>query len=687
MCGLFMRWNILVLILFIALCTTSVYADYAYLDIRLTEKITQEVSFARDFLPVDQQERCSAIGVVNITNTWQHDLFDIYITFSDLDNLQSNFSYSEGRYGTQIEIVDDSLRTVHIPEIQGNGGYSAFTYLLDCSTNPPPLNISTSYDIGIKGSNLKTLAGLNYTVTQFVSNLADYGAMTDLNITIEALNVQHTDGSISSFRLMQLLESGEHYNVLNTGSESRWYWIPNAGMIPIGDRTFNISYVVQAPASVPTSQSYQAIRNTNSYSIPYLASDLKIHDIKAKGSLDLMLNKSILEPSTTADDAMVVWKVDAQAIVPFNITYNLTRVSFWVTSDYLPFTEPVPPIRKNITPNLVCNQTHHWIMGPGGHQPSWYFNFTDGSDNSNPRPAVHMSADYHLYPGRGQIHVTNTTQGDDDTYIQYIYIIDGYWLQIDKNISSRPNNIFDITVFVQNIGTGWTPRDLVVTAYDFVPLNFSAYGFNYNPSNSRDIQAGPQGFSGTVYQWDLGLQSPQRASLGPCRGEDAVEHSRCSWTLTYSLQGEGQYSVSELYIVGLDPRLVDGASAYQGIDVSSEIITRSDLGTTFLIIMLIIANISVLSIRIDSFQKRFTGSRQQSFSDTGQDNNTREDSKARIQDNTSQALHMKAISQTAKSKAKVQPKKRKSFSYASSEKSITKKNTADTKKKRGQNTR
>ncbi|MBN2458502.1 hypothetical protein JXB31_05215 [Candidatus Woesearchaeota archaeon] len=191
----------------------------------------------------------------------------------------------------------------------------------------------------------------------------------------------------------------------------------------------------------------------------------------------------------------------------------------------------------------------------------WTFNYTDGSNSSYPPPIVWMKPEWLVSAGLGQILNYTSTISGQDLYLKYIYVVNGYWLQVQKNITNIAEDQYYIYTFVENIGNGWTPKFEKVTVYDFIPSEFEPYSWSHNPNANQSVGVPGSEFYGTSFVWDIPWKADMNSSLGPKNGPLATGWENYSWNVSYIVNGTGAYRITELYIVGLDPLKVDGASA------------------------------------------------------------------------------------------------------------------------------
>lgn len=552
-------------------------------NITMSETVSQNVTFAKNFLLEEETEFCNIEGILNISNPSVDTVNDIYLNFTFTAFMNSTFVLAGGRFGDQVQGEangSDNPFIVHIPELL-TGESTEFTYNVSCITVPPPMNINTSYSNFDHGFTKKVLAGKNWTITQRITN--DFNQpINNINVSIIAQNISW-NGTFDSFDLIHLNATADYTNVTGNGtSTTNWNWISNGGSLNPGNSA-NITYIATAPQNVPTSNTYMAILDYLNYEIAYLASNVTLTDVVAKSTLDFNVQKRIIQPSDDENNTNVTWEANADVIATINASYDLTKVTLWVTEDLDPSNKTTSfGVLEDIqTPSAIVNlSTSPWSAN------SWAFNFTDGSSSASPPPIVWMRPYFNLRNAESQIINTSITQNGNDIYMKYIYVINGYWLQIDKNITSVAEDSYRIDIFVENIGNAWTPQNLVVTAYDYVPSEFVAYDFNKTAALTKS--ANGSGFNGTAYQWIIPAKSPYNASLGP--KSESLENR--SWSMYYYVNGTGDYKVSDLYIVGLDPRQVDGAGTHEGIAVFSNFITKSsEFFYVFIVLFLVVLNI------------------------------------------------------------------------------------------------
>lgn len=553
------------------------------LNITITETVYRNTTFANNFVLTETVASCIIEGDINVTNPSSDTVNDIYVNFSHTENMLTNMTNSAGRAAYQIvgsANGTDNPFVMHIPELLA-GESTLIEYNVSCLSVTPPLDVETTYANSDHNFNRKVLAGNNWTINQTVINaLVIDVPINNINITMTAQNVTW-NGTSDNFSLIYLYELGDYANVYgNETSDAIWNWVVNAGQLAnYGDNT-SIVFNMTAPDNIPTSMTYLGLIERLTYEVSYLSSNLSLDSITAVSDLEFGTEKRIIQPADNDNNTNVTWRTNSDVYVPFNISYNLTVVTVWVTES-LNMSDKNTSfgyLEINYTPGVEINQTNPWAGAP------WDFNFTDASHNVSARPPiVWIRPFFHILSEGSQIVNSTLTQNGADYYLKYIYVINGYWLQIDKNITSIDQDTYKIDVYVENIGNAWTPAGLVVTVYDFVPSEFTMW----NLSTSWDSNSTLLGtdFNGTSYRWSIPKKGVYNASLGP-RTED---HANRTWNVTYYVNGTGSYKVSDLYIVGLDPRQVDGAGSHEGISMVKRLASSTTEIFYFAVVLFLIA--------------------------------------------------------------------------------------------------
>lgn len=478
----------------------------------------------------------------------------------------------------------------HVPELRQDD-YTSFVYNMSCMGKEPPVTITTQYANDFHPDiNRKVLAGYKWTLNQTVANNNIGGKdISNLNITMSSQAV-NWNTSKYWFNFSGLTPGGDSGNVQEVNNKY-WWWAPSSGNLVWGDNV-SIKFNMTAPYSVPFSATYMALLENVTYEVNYLLTNLSLESINASADIVPDFEKRIYKPADNENNHNVTWEIRPYISTDENITYDLHKVTLWVTHDMNPQNYTGLNKTYNGTPYLErINMSDPWGTETDP-EDEWHFNYTDGSNATNPPPIVWIEPEWLITNKYGQILNFTKTISGEDLYMKYIYVVNGYWLQINKNVTNIGEGQYRINTTVQNIGNGWTPEYEEVTVYDFVPKEFEAYDFTVLPPKNETVGTTGSDYQGQAYVWDIPWKDDKNSSLGPMRGPNATGYDNYTWSVAYTVNGSGQYKVTELYVVGLDPQKVDGAFASPIITVISSIQSH----TNEVIYISIIAFLIVLNV-------------------------------------------------------------------------------------------
>lgn len=500
---------------------------------------------------------------------------DIYISFDFTTNITLP-TLSSGRTGTwRANDTTSNLLVLHIPEIL-NGETSVWTYNITLANIRPPLNYTTSY------SDYKILGGWNISLTDKIQNVFDNAAF-QTNTCIHDINItQNTQGVNFSNTFYYFEFNGTTYgsdgsNVTYSADNLTQYWDAlKGGCLNKGELT-DINYRIISPFSIPKSNHYTMTNTTLRYVLNQSLSHLRVIDIVAISKANISFEKEILAP---ADPILygsnVTWNVTGYFKTGTSVQYNLSEVTLWVSQRNVNgvYTDPntvdndtiniTKPLKIIYNPFSLVNSSKGYSTG------GWQFNYSDV-----PSPIVWMDINFSIINDGVQLINKSVVQNGNDIYVKELYLIIGYWLEIEKNITALGSDKYHIRIDVHNKGNQVTPADSIVTVYDFVPGNFAVEGTNFVFSSSpwyTTAQANNSitgTYNGTLYQFALISNNSLNTSLfaGPSKTVNST------WSVDFNVTGSGDYQVLDVFITGLDPQAVDGAGSTRAV-VVSEILDR-----------------------------------------------------------------------------------------------------------------
>lgn len=524
----------------------------------------------------ENQSYYNLTGYINVSNQNPNGrtISDIYVSFIDTGNMTLPTLFS-GRNGTFIDSDPASgLLVLHISELAA-GEESRWIYSINGSQVRPVLNLTSSY------SDSKVLAGTNLTVTDTLQNdFENASYQTDTCIYNVVLNQTALEVNFSSVLYDFLFEpssiaGSDSTNVtFDLSTNKTLTWNVFGGGCIFKDDVTDISYLVQTPLNIPSTESYPMVNTSLSYTLNQTISHVRVSDITAISEAELSFEKRIVGPSDPLlFGSNVTWNITGFFNTSTNITYNVTSVSFWVSQRNVNgvYTDPNTrdndsisnaTLQINYVPNALINLSQEWRSN------QWLFNYSD-----LPSPIVWMKTNFTIFDDGTQLINRTFTQNGNDFYIKEIYLIIGYFLEIEKNLTALSSDTYNIRIDVHNKGNQVTPADAVVTIYDFIPedFNYTSFVFSSSPwyttTTANNTVNGT--LNGTLVQWGLLPTNTLNTSFA----QGPVENENTTWSVEYNVTGLGDYTLLDVFVTGLDPQQVDGAGTTQ-TTIVTEVVDR-----------------------------------------------------------------------------------------------------------------
>lgn len=579
----FNKKSILILLALVFSVFSVGAASVEQLSIDISEQVNQNVLFnplktggGIWYDTFENQSGYNLVGYITIVNKNPEGspMNDIYLSFDFTTNITLP-TLSAGRGGTwRSNDPSSNLLVLHIPEIL-NGENSTWVYSINSTNIRPPLNYTTTY------SDYKILGGWNLTVTDKIQNVFDNASFQtdtciyDINITQATKGVNFSN-TIYYFEFEGLTAGTDATNVTYSSDNLTQYWnARNSGCLNKGEQT-DINYLVLSPFSIPKSNHYYMTNTTLRYKLNQSISHLRLIDIVSISKANISFEKEIISPSDSIlHGSNVTWNVTGYFRTGTSVNFNLSEVTLWVSQRNVNGSYTDPNTVDNDTINtskplkIIYNPFTLVNSSQGYSSNGWLFNYSDV-----PSPIVWMDINFSIINDGVQLINKSVIQNGNDIYVKELYLIIGYWLEIEKNISALGNDLYHIRIDVHNKGNQVTPADSIVTVYDFIPGNFVRTGnFVYSSSpwyttaNASNTVTG--GFNGTLVQWALVPTNSLNTSLyaGPAKNVNTT------WSVDFNVTGTGDYQVLDVFITGLDPQQVDGAGSTRAV-VVSEILDR-----------------------------------------------------------------------------------------------------------------
>lgn len=596
---------LLSLIIFLLFQFSFIFSTQNVLIVEVNEFVAQEVIYnpIQDtegiWVNTNQNQTSYELrGEIVISNVLLTDsISDIIISFENIENI-SIPTYLRGRIGIieSYSSLNDSL-TIYIPYL-GPQENSTWQYSINISNVRPPLSLISNY------SDPRILAGQEFQITDTIQNNLDFACIDNITIIQNTLPINFTQTSFDIEFNDISIQGPDSSNVLFSVGNTQMNWNVLGGSCLNENENTSITYSLEIPLEIPVSDNYQIIESILEYTLNTSLSQIRVSNIDAISSSISSFEKNIVGPSTSSfSDLNVTWNVSSNFSTQANdISYELREVTMWVSQrDFLSSTLTNPdttdndtisnlPLRITYNPTSIINNSNSW------NSPNWLFNYTE-----NPQPIVWMQVDYAIHNDGVQLINRTTTQNENDIFIKELYIVVGYWLQVEKNITQVNNNTYFIEINVKNKGNSPTPENAIITVYDFLPSNFNVSGivqlsdviggWYWTASSASTLSAGP--FNGTLLRWALNPTGNYNLNASFNKNDGEFNFTN-TWSANYTIIGSGEYSVSEVFLVGIDPQRVDGAGGSEKVEINQQLNLASSFERTLGIIAGILIVLGVL---------------------------------------------------------------------------------------------
>lgn len=559
--------------------------------------------------------------------------------FIELNNTEKIISVNSLNSSSSVILNGDKI-LLYIPKINPNESYY-FNYSINSSMIKPLLNLTPTF------SSNKILPSEPFSITDKIEthfNFSDYqnSCIYDLELNYHILK---DDDLNYEFNFSQLV-SDDSGNASLIDSYNLEWLVNNGDCFNYGDSYF-IEYSINSPINVPESRRYQFLNTSFSYNINSTISKMNVVDVKAKSEgVDFNLSNYFYE--FTFEDNIsnenITWEVASNIYTSLqNISFNFEEISLWVSKRESGLetdsnsvdndsVSGVPLYVKYDSKGMYFNDSFNESCAIKNNLSlnsiistndcKWYFNYSE-----TPAPVVWMdfnyslnNNDFYLYNETGdekkaQIQSHSFTTNNSDYYLREILIVIDYLLELEKNVTSIGEDTYLIEVWVKNRGNRWTPFNSPVSIFDLVPhefeiiTNLSDYDNTsiYSDSLSNVYDTQHDNFSinraddlnGQMIKWSLGYTNNDfgyNSSLAAGHNTGWNDYNS-TWYARYIVKGEGDYKSNDLYIVGLDPELVDGAGSNYLIELKSGIQSLDNNEKVFLIAFLISLGIMFLVIK------------------------------------------------------------------------------------------
>lgn len=571
----YMISSLLVLLLF---SMSAVYANTTeQISIDVSEIVNQTILYNPLSNPSQGYNITTIMtGFINITNlnTEGATISDIFATFDNASNV-SNITLLSGRAGNVINTSSDEF-TIRVYELQP-GESSVWTYQINQTNVVSPLRLNTTY------SEYKVLAGLNISIEDVLENRyspPSYNpdsCVFDIVLNQTTFAIPSMNDQFEFFNTVGGTDAGN--TTVGTPDNRTLTWTVRGGGCLNESEITDINYVLLTPRQINETQTYNMSETTISYMLNHSISHVRFSELIAMTSFGVALeiDKQIVGiTNPNVSDDLVIWNGTGRLISTSNITLQLNEFTRWVATQTIGDPNTIDNDAVNTGTQLIVNDTFttgQVLINSTNNtwqSPTWLFNYTD-----LPTPILYGKADFQIYDDGTQIVNRTITRSGNDIFIKELYLVLGYWLEVEKNVTSLENDTYNVHIEVYNKGNQVTPVNATISLFDFIPGNFnlttnmtdytnlSVYSINttwYTVNFDQENITG--NYNGTLLRWAIsGATNSTTGVVDPSFAQGPNKNENNTFIANFTIVGEGEYSLLDVFIVGVDPQQVDGATA------------------------------------------------------------------------------------------------------------------------------
>jgi hypothetical protein len=516
----------------------------AVLDIRVTESINLTDEFDGTTLT---QGTLTGEGEINITNMLTTELYDISLNFSEGGTSGWEASPVNGVY---LDTTGDGYVTVHINSLVEKGS-AIITY--SC-TGSRPVIFSESYNtskIFAGGSinvslTLENNASSDITGIQLIKTAADNDtdSTADFNFSDASADVgtpSITGGNVLTWDLATL-DTGTTATLNFTASDN------DLDSHNSGDFQSSTPYYLG-------NSTLQFTINDGSESGSGVG--LNEDPTATTSNFEISLQKEQLSPADGGDGNDWGFTPTIENTDTEEISFSISSVNLYVTNS------------SALQDTSAVNSTSYTSQTISNVEP-WTKDEWKIYDFPEPVPVGWIDVDLSVDFSGAQLSKAYSTTNGTYEFIEKIYIINGYLVEAKKSISKNESSDdqYDITLWVHNLGNLETPPNVYV--YDIVPNEFEMVYNETDPDGHMGVTSPIQG---DAYWWNVGPLEPEGTP-----GNQTY--------INYTVQGTGTYSLTELFILGIDPSYSLNMQSTPVLRTGARIVSGSGVKSVISVLMM-----------------------------------------------------------------------------------------------------
>ena len=543
----------------IVLTIITINTSAAPLEVSIEERVNSTINMTDAANGVGTFEYQTDVkGIINVTNNANEDIMDIWVAV-DIEYYVSNSCHaaSTGVYIVDSSNVPDKLTNeggfditnanciIHIPRL-GPGESKYVTY--DVNDSAMGIDKGAPFIVEEKYDPAKIPKGGNYTWTVYFNvtlndtwwgKTALGGKPSSVTLTVNKnLNTSYD----TNWKTLEFADGSSNPKQIISGTLDNNKWLTTTFKVK-GNYSTDEAFVSRL---VGFGEAYFQFGPINGN-----ISGTKIIDVFAIGNASIGVNKSGPDNSNQWTGNVTIKNTAT------GLTYIVKSVKVWATDRN--YNEINGARYENTTVNVQIGRDES-------------FTSKDLSFQYDKVPIIWGNVTFRLVEddnygwGVGQDKITD---GGNPYVIERIYVIGSYLVKVTKHVESAGNDVYNITLVVENLGGQESPY---VYVYDLIPKNFSLTNGDNDWKDPQDrdgdwvnkssmLAGGPETITNiqlsgydTGYWWRIRPINASADGDGAYDDYTEIENNK-TVVIFYQIQGSEDYKLLDAFIVGIDPIL------------------------------------------------------------------------------------------------------------------------------------
>jgi len=585
-------------VLVVAATTIMGVAEASPLEVTIRELVNTTINMDWQNGNYIQTYKTNVTGFLNITNKGNDDIYDVWVAVNLTNVTGAPIVFYKSDSNINVEIIPKTSFTPP-SKLVGNFNYTNSNYIIHITYLKPSDIVSIFYDVEDSGIDegspfivdesynvskipanrivtWKVFMNISLNETWFGNTAIDQPSLT-LNVTKYLSNQTNNFGSDSwiylnlSGDVQTNKSSAQKFDSPYTaGTDQNAFKIPNILLNTTSDENkyINITFNVTGKntmTSVKRLESFGFATFEFKFASGQNVSGSYVIDVFAIGNVTLSVNKRGPYQNDTGEYALWIGNATVNNTAS-GLAYVVTNTTLWATQQRT-FSGVIND-EYDGNPAILTETPMVTIFPWGTLTPNSYTT-SDLKFNYSDVPVIWADCTFKIihntsYGWWSYATTTNATYGSGYIVIEKIYVIGTYLIKVTKHVIPNSSNVYDIYLVVENVGPERSPELYV---YDMIPINFTPYNWNNtwkdpeddgNWVNQSSMLINNGSTSNPTTGYSLGLWWQLHGLNGTADGDGNYEDwseisNNQSVVIFYQVQGVGNYTLIDAFIVGVDP--------------------------------------------------------------------------------------------------------------------------------------